>query len=146
MNLIPISFKDACDYVKTHHRHNKPPTGHKFSIGVVDLENNLIGVIMTGRPVSRMLDDGFTVEVNRCCTDGTKNACSFLYGAAWRVAKNLGYKKIITYTLESESMSSLKGAGWIPEKKLIGASWTRPSRERVDQVAQLENKIRWCKI
>jgi len=144
LNLIPIKFQDACDYIAIYHRHNKPPTGHKYSIAA-SLDNEIIGVIMVGRPVSRMLDDGLTLEVNRCCTDGTKNACSFLYGAAWRVAKNLGYKKIITYTLECESGASLNGAGWIPEKRLIGATWSRSTRERQNQPAQLMNKIRWCK-
>jgi len=144
LRLSPINFQDACDYIAIHHRHNKPPTGHKYSIAA-SLDDAIIGVIMVGRPVSRMLDDGLTLEVNRCCTDGTKNACSFLYGAAWRVAKNLGYNKIITYTLETESGSSLNGAGWIPEKRLIGATWSRADRERIDQPAQLVDKIRWCK-
>lgn len=145
LNLIPISFSDACDYVKKYHRHNKPPVGHKFSIG---LENNkeLIGVIMVGRPVSRHMDDGLTLEVNRCCTDGTKNSCSLLYGAAWRVAKNLGYKRIVTYTLEFESGSSLRGAGWINDHTLKGAAWGRKNRERQNQPFQLIDKLRWVKI
>jgi hypothetical protein len=145
LNLIPVSFSEACNYVKKFHRHNKPPVGHKFSIGL-EFENKLIGVIMVGRPVSRHLDDGLTLEVNRCCTDGTKNSCSMLYGAAWRAGKNLGYKKIVTYTLEHESGSSLRGAGWINDHILPGASWSRPSRERVDQTMQLVNKLRWVKI
>lgn len=144
MNLRPISYKEACDFIKIHHRHNKPPIGHKFSIAL-ESNNQIIGVIMVGRPVSRMLDNGLTLEVNRCCTDGTKNACSLLYGASWRVAKNLGYNRIITYTLEIESGSSLKGAGWVNDGIVKGASWNRNIRNRKDQPWQLVNKLRWSK-
>lgn len=144
LTLNPISFKDACDYVKSHHRHLKPPIGHKFSISVLN-EGEICGVIMVGRPVNRVLDDGMTLEVNRCATNGTKNACSLLYSASWRVARNLGYTKIITYTLEGESGASLRGAGWINDKTLKGRVWSTPSRERPHEPAYLLDKLRWCK-
>jgi hypothetical protein len=144
MELTPVTFSEAQEYIKIYHRHNKPPVGHKFSIGLHD-KGNLVGVIIVGRPVSRMLDDGVTLEVNRCCTNGIKNGCSMLYGAAWRVAKNLGYKRIVTYTLEFESGSSLRGAGWINDHTLKGAAWGRKNREREDQPFQLVNKLRWMK-
>lgn len=85
MEIVPITYRRACDFVRELHRHNKPPAGHKFS---VDLEDNgvLIGVAMAGRPISRHFDDGLTLEVNRTCTDGTKNANSMLYGAVRRAA------------------------------------------------------------
>lgn len=95
--LIPVSLSQANDFVEQHHRHHKPVRGHKFSIGCIT-DGRLAAVAIVGRPVSRHLDDGFTLEVNRLCSDGTKNACSFLYAAAARAAKELGYRKIITYT------------------------------------------------
>ena len=91
---------------------------------------------MVGRPVARRLDDGWTLEVNRCCTDGTKNACSILYAAAWRVAKNLGYKKLITYILESEKGTSLRASGWKEVGRAGGLSWDVPSRPRVNKHPQ----------
>lgn len=127
MKLIPITFKKACEFVKQLHRHNKPPRGHKFSIG---LENNgeLVGVIMCGRPIARHFDDGLTIEMNRSCTDGTKNANSMLYGAAWRAAKAMGYTRCITYTQHNESGSSLRAAGWVKVKKLPARkSWKESS-------------------
>lgn len=106
LELRPCDFDTAVRFVGAHHRHNKPPVGHKFSISVYD-GDRLCGVCMVGRPIGRYLDDGLTLEVNRCCTDGTRNACTMLYGAAQRAAAALGYKRIITYTLESENGSSL---------------------------------------
>ena len=90
LTITPIFDKKRL-FVAAHHRHHKPVIGHKFSIAVS--ENGIVrGVAMVGRPVSRRLDDGWTLEVSRCCTDGASNACSMLYGAAWRAAKALGYR------------------------------------------------------
>lgn len=111
LTIRPCDFREAQGFVRDHHRHNKPPVGHKFSIAVYD-GDRLCGVVMVGRPVSRYFDDGQTLEVNRCCTDGTKNACSILYAAAWRAAKALGYKRIVTYTRQSEPGTSLRAAGF----------------------------------
>ena len=111
LTLIPVPLSEANAFVARHHRHHKPVTGHKFSIGCMK-DGRLAGVAIVGRPVSRYLDDGLTLEVNRLCTDGTPNACSFLYGAAWRAARALGYRKIVTYILDTESGASLRAAGW----------------------------------
>ena len=124
MKIVPITFRAACAFVLNLHRHNKPPRGHKFSIGLVDDDNNLIGVAMAGRPVARHFDNGLTLEVNRTCTDGTKNANSMLYGAIWRAGKAMGYKRCITYTQQDESGDSLRGAGWVKVKELSARkSW-----------------------
>ena len=104
--LIPVSFAEANAFVALHHRHHKPVTGHKFSIGCT-ANGQLVGVAIVGRPVSRYLDDGQTLEVNRLCTDGTKNACSMLYAAAWRAARAMGYRKMITYILETSLQMTL---------------------------------------
>lgn len=74
--------------------------------------------------MSRYLDDGYTLEVTRLCTDGTKNACSFLYAAVWRAARAMGYRKAITYILESESGVSLRAAGWQCRGQAGGLQWT----------------------
>lgn len=96
LEVCPVSLKEANAFVEQHHRHHKPVVGHKFSIACTDGEN-IVGVAIVGRPVARYLDDGWTLEVNRLCTDGTKNACSFLYAAAWRAVRAMGYHKLITY-------------------------------------------------
>ena len=96
LRIVPVSLKTANAYVAKQHRHHKPVTGHKFSIGCTNAQDVLVGVAIVGRPVSRYLDDGQTLAVNRLCTDGTKNACSMLYAAAWRAAQAMGYRKIIT--------------------------------------------------
>ena len=111
MTLTPISLSEANAFVALWHRHHKPVVGHKFSIGC-EADGRLAGVAIVGRPVSRYLDDGKTLEVNRLCTDGTKNACSFLYAAAARAARAMGYQRIITYTLDTEGGASLRAAGW----------------------------------
>ena len=129
LELMPISLAAANGFVAEHHRHHKPVRGHKFSLGCM-ADGRLVGVAIVGRPVSRYLDDGLTLEVNRLCTDGTKNACSFLYGAAARAAKVMGYRKIITYILDSESGTSLRASGWQCAGLAGGREWTgkrRPS-------------------
>lgn len=128
MVIKPITLKDACEFIKQHHRHNKPPTGHKFSIAVHDTDGNLIGVATAGRPIARHFDDGLTLEVNRTCTDGARNANSMLYGAIWRAAKAMGYIRCITYTQFDESGASLRAAGWVKVKVLPPRkSWSESS-------------------
>ena len=151
MKLKPITFKAACLFVDEVHRHHKRPQGHKFSIGVVNESEELLAVVMVGRPLSRYLDDGYTCEVTRLASKGEPNVCSMLYGAAWRAAKGMGYTKIITYILEIEPGTSLKAAGWIKEADLNAQnSWDkrRPDHQgdtnnRTVSIAQGVNKQRW---
>ncbi len=103
----------------------------------------VVGVAMVGRPVARHLQDGWTAEVTRCCTTGVKNACSMLYGACWRAARALGYRKLITYTLPEEGGGSLRGAGWwVVGNTNEPRGWNRPGRPRVD-LHPLQCKLRW---
>jgi len=139
--LQPITFAEASRFIAEHHRHHLPPIGWKFGIAAND-GKKVVGVITVGRPVARLLDDGWTLEVTRCCTDGTRNACSMLYGAAWRAAKALGYKRLITYTLREEPGTSLKAAGWKELYITPGNSWSVPSRPRVD-THPLGQKVLW---
>jgi hypothetical protein len=138
LELTRVELKDANEFVAALHRHHRPVVGHKFSLGAV-LDGKLVGVAIVGRPVARMRDDGKTLEVTRLCTDGTRNACSFLYGAASRAAFALGYQKIGTYILASETGSSLVAAGWRTLGQRGGGSWSRGSRPRADN-APLETK------
>lgn len=131
LTLTTISLADANTFVAQHHRHHKPVTGHKFSIGCTE-NGELVGVVIVGRPVSRYLDDGLTLEVNRLCTTGAKNACSFLYGAAAKAAKALGYHKIITYILDTEPGTSLRAAGWVCAGLAGGERWTGKRKPAVD--------------
>lgn len=132
LRLKPLSLREANEYVRQHHRHHKAVVGHKFSIGC-EAGGKLVGVVIAGRPVSRFLDDGHTLEVTRLCTDGTRNACSFLYAAAARAAAAMGYDKIITYTLESENGASLRAAGWTCQGQAGGLHWTGDRKPAVQQ-------------
>ncbi len=127
MKIVPVTLKKAAAFVLAYHRHNQPPRGHKFSIGI-EVEGKLVGVATAGRPVARALDDGLTLEVNRTCTDGTRNANSMLYGAVWRAAKAMGYARMVTYTQADESGASLRAAGWRKAKNLPArGSWAESS-------------------
>jgi hypothetical protein len=95
-----------------------------------------------GRPVARHLDDGWTVEVNRVATDGTRNACSMLYAASWRAARAMGYRRMVTYTLDTEPGTSLRAAGWKIVGEVTARSWSCPSRPRVDKSPH-QGKLRW---
>ena len=143
MEIRPITFRTACDFVKEFHRHHGATVGCKFCIGLFDGEK-MVGCAICGRPVSRYYDDGLTCEINRLCTDGTRNACSMLYGASCRVAKEMGYKKIITYILESENGASLKASGFICEGKAGGTHWTG-ARDKEQNIPN-EYKTRWIKV
>ena len=113
LRLIPLTLKKANEFVEKFHRHSRKMQGHKFSLGLIDDDTNtLCGVCIVGRPISRWVNQVFVCEVSRLATDGTKTACSMLYGAAARTAKAMGYLKIQTYILESEPGTSLKAAGW----------------------------------
>lgn len=142
----PVSFKDAKEYIERYHRHHKAPQGHKFSIGLYDSNGTLIGVVIAGRPVSRHLDNGETLEVTRCCVlEGFKNAVSKLYSAVMNAAKALGYSKVITYTLATESGISMRAAGFECEIVSAGGSWSSPTRQRIDKHPLLP-KYRWSKF
>lgn len=140
--ITPISLREANAFVSAHHRHHKPVRGAKFALAVSDEAGQVRGVAIVGRPVARMSDNGWTLEVNRCCTDGAKNACSMLYGAAWRAARALGYKRLVTYTLPEEGGSSLRAAGMTLLGESGGGSWSRPSRPRID-AAPMQRKLAW---
>lgn len=139
LETFPISLEEANNFVKELHRHHRPVVGHKFSICAV-FNDNVVGVSIVGRPVSRHRDDGLTLEVTRLCTDGTKNVCSFLYGASAKAAFALGYKRIGTYILQSESGISLSASGWRLIGERGGGSWSVPSRPRKDS-HPLEKKL-----
>lgn len=143
LELVPLTLREAHAFVGRHHRHHKPSRGGKFAIGCAE-DGEIVGVAVVGRPVARHLDDGWTVEVNRVATDGTRNACSMLYGAAWRAAKAMGYKRAVTYTLPEEGGASLRGAGWRCIGEAGGGSWDTPTsgRPRVDQ-HPTQTKLRW---
>ena len=150
--LQPITLREACAFVAAHHRHHKPPPGCLFCVAVNDgppgwhppmaYDRQVVGVAIVGRPVSRMLQDGYTAEVTRVCTLGTRNASSALYGACWRAARAIGYRRLVTYTLPEEGGGSLRAAGWKLIGEAGGGSWSCKSRPRVD-THPLQVKLRW---
>jgi hypothetical protein len=139
--LLPITLADANAFVQRHHRHHPPVVGHKFSLAAAK-GGRVVGVAIIGRPVSRVRDDGRTLEVTRLCTDGSRNACSYLYGAAARAAFALGYQRIGTYTLLGEGGVSLRAAGWQLIGERGGGSWSRPARHR-DDCHPTQVKLLW---
>lgn len=151
--ILPITLKDANAFVKANHRHHDSVTGCKFAIGLyktVRGTTQLIGVAICGRPVSRHLDNGVTLEINRLCVTETGNCCSMLYGAATQIAKHMGYKKVITYILESEEGTSLRASGFTLEDECCGAmEWTgkrTDKRKRTEgKRPPKEMKQRWSK-
>ncbi len=143
LDLTPITLDEANAFVSLHHRHHNPVPGAKFCLAVSE-GDTVRGVAIVGRPVARMLDDGWTLEVNRCCTDGTRNACSILYGAARRAAFALGYRRLITYTLPAEGGASLRGAGWREIGLCGGGNWNTKTRPRIDTPELLQGqKLLW---
>lgn len=142
MRIVPCSISEARAFVTAHHRHHPAPVGGLWAHGLAEGEE-MVGVAIVGRPVARHLDDGWTVEVTRVAVlDGYPNGCSMLYGAAWRTARAKGYRKAVTYTLQSERGGSVKAAGWKCIGEAGGGSWSVPSRPRVDK-HPTQTKMRW---
>lgn len=139
--LVPMTLGEARAFVDAHHRHHRAPQGGLFAIGAA-LDEAVVGVVIVGRPVARALANDWTAEVTRLCSIGVRNVCSLLYAAAWRAARALGYRKLITYTLASENGASLRASGWRVVGEVSGRSWSCPSRPRVDK-HPLQNKLRW---
>lgn len=143
LEVRPIGLKAANRFVEANHRHHKKVAGCKFSICACK-GDVIVGVAICGRPVSRHMDDGTVIEINRLCTDGTRNACSLLYGACCRIAKEMGYRKIITYVLASENGASLKASNFTCEGEAGGKIWTG-ERARDNGVPR-ELKTRWMRV
>lgn len=146
LELVPVTLAEANAFVHEHHRHRDPMPGAKFCLGVAAADGRLCGVAMVGRPVARAFDDGLTLEVNRSCTDGTPNANSMLYAACWRAAKALGYRRLISYTQEGESGSSLRAAGWkvVAERPARHSwAWHSKARPRLERGAGEVQRTLW---
>jgi hypothetical protein len=144
LRLVPVTFAQASAFITDWHRHHRPPAGHKYSVGVCDDHDLLVGVATVGRPVARHLDDGLTLELTRLATDRSRNACSILYAACWHAAKALGYRRLITYTRHDESGASLRAAGWRPVAELPPRSgWSTPRRPRDDHGTDGVARHRW---
>lgn len=141
LQLQPMTLGEARAFVAEHHRHHGAPQGGLFAVGLSD-GAMVRGVAIVGRPVARRAADGWTAEVTRLCTLGDENACSMLYGACWRAARALGYKRLITYILASEPGTSLRAAGWRLVGEAGGGSWSRTDRPRVDK-APMQTKLKF---
>jgi hypothetical protein len=141
LDVVPVTITEAKALIAQLHRHHKPPVSGLFAVACSD-GDAVRGVAVVGRPSARMLDDGWTAEVTRVATDGTKNACSILYGACWRAARALGWKKLVTYTLPEEGGASLRASNWRCVGEAGGGSWSRSARPRVD-MHPTQTKLRW---
>lgn len=136
-----MTLRAAREYIDANHRHHRAAQGGLFAVGC-EVEGKTVGCAIVGKPVARMLNDGLTCEITRLCTDGTRNACSFLYRVCVRVAHAMGYKRVLTYTLTDEGGASLRGAGFKQTATTGGGCWSRPSRERTDK-HPTQQKFRW---
>lgn len=139
---IRVPLAEANAFVAELHRHHPPVVGHLFSLGCC-LNDRIVGVVIVGRPVSRVRDDGVTAEVTRLCTDGTRNVCSFLYGKAARAAFALGFDRIGTYTMPDEGGASLRASGWHLIGERGGGEWSSPSRPRAPSRSPIGKKLLW---
>jgi hypothetical protein len=146
MTTRPIELRDANAFVSEHHRHSRRVAGHRWSLGLYE-NDELVGVMICGRPVARMIDQRKTLEVLRVCLSprAPRNANSFLYGKAARIWSEMGGDEILTYTLEKESGASLRGAGWVAVGTVAHGEWSRPSRKRESQAVYKEPKIKWSR-
>jgi hypothetical protein len=111
MRIVPLTLAEANAFVRKHHRHTRMVQHHRFSLGCI-VDGRLVGVAVIGRPACRQHDQNIVAEVSRLTTDGTRNAYSFLLGAAARACKAMGFERIQSFTLQSETGASLRAVGW----------------------------------
>jgi len=143
---VPLTRDEANAFVCEHHRHHSRVQGHRYAFGA-ELGGKLVGVAILGRPVAWQVDQYRELEVSRLCTDGTPNACSFLLGRSARLARELGFRRVFTSILETESGHSLKVAGWIKEYTTRGGSWDRKGRRRPKKAPECPKQVwapQWC--
>lgn len=147
MKTARVELAGANHFVHLFHRHHGPVVGHRYSFGAYTDRGGIVGVAICGRPRAKSIDKRHVIEVLRCATNGHRNACSFLYGKAARVAAELGFRAVITYTLASEEGGSLRAMGWWPElldERSDEGNWTCDSRPREQTKGQgLGQKVRW---
>jgi hypothetical protein len=129
LRIIPLTLKEANALVRGYHRHHDKVQGCRWAIGAMKNEQ-LVGACIVGRCQARMVEQYLECSVTRLVTFGGKNECSFLYGAAARIAREMGYEKIRTEILENEPGTSLKAAGWTYSHTTKGGNYDRPSRKR----------------
>lgn len=149
MRIVPLTLRAANDFVETWHRHSARTAndGGKFAIGLLE-GDDLVGVAIVGRPVSRMLQQGeaYPAELLRLCTSTAcpKGGGSKLYTRAKRIWQLMGGTNFHTYTLTRESGESLRGAGLkAPAASVPAERWDRPGRPRRARSIEDEPKLRW---
>jgi hypothetical protein len=145
LRVVPLTLKQANEMIAKLHRHHKPVVGHRFTLGAM-LDGALVGAVVVGRPVSRELPQYEVAEVTRLVTDGTPMACSFLYQAAARTAKEMGFTSIQTYILDSEPGTSLKAAGWKMDGYTAGGNWNHSWRKGRREDQPMFPKQRWMRV
>lgn len=144
LDLCPVTLREARAFVERVHRHHRKPQGGLFAVAA-ERNGDVVAVAIVGRPVARHLQDGYTAEVTRLASTGARNACSLLYAAAWRAARALGYRRLVTYTLAEENGASVRAAGWRCIGEAGGGRWSRVSRPRVD-LHPTQGKLRWEQV
>lgn len=146
--LRPLSRDDANALVRQWHRHHKPVVGHCFAIGCA-FSDRLCGAVIVGRPVAPALQDGFTCEVTRLVTDGTPHAASRLLGAAWRAARAMGYRRMVSYVRADEHGTCYRASGWRPVADVRGEAWTHGNKATrwlpglYEPTTEIVDRVRW---
>lgn len=146
MKIVPLTLRQANDFVEQHHRHSARTAndGGKFAIGL-QVDGALIGAAIVGRPVARLLQVEGSAEILRCCVlpGAPKGACSRLYGRCKRIWQLMGGDRVVTYSLASEPGDSLRGAGFVIEAEVAARTWDTPSRRRDARAIEEQDKLRW---
>ena len=134
---VPITQREAKAFIRRHHRHHLPPVASIFQVALASTTTGeIVGVAMVNRPVVPQLCDGHTAEVVRLCVreaPEAQHAASALYARCWRIAREMGYIRLLTYTLADETGVSLVAAGWRVVHRSKGHTWNHPSRPRIDK-------------
>jgi hypothetical protein len=143
LTVVPCTINQANAFVQQMHRHHGSIPIARLAFAVTDETGVVRGVAIVGRPCNPVLDDNWTLEVRRVCTDGCPNACSALYAVSWKAVKAIGYRRLITYTLPEEGGASLRAVGWEPVQGCGGRPWNHKKRARQANPLFLVKKTRW---
>lgn len=151
ISLRPATLREARSYVARHHSHHAPPVGHLWSIAA-EVDGELVGVVVVGRPVAQGLQNPRTAEVTRLCCDGLhRNTASRLLGAAWRAASAMGITRLVSYLRSDEIGTCYRAAGWVEVAEVAGRPWTSGNKSArllpglYEPSSEIVDRTRWEK-
>lgn len=155
LTIRPATLREANNFVRRWHSHNKPVKGCMFAAACETRGRDVVGVAIVGRPIAPALQDGRTIEVTRVATPGLRadrrcwGAMSMLLRSVWQAAWALGVRRGVSYTRSDESGRGYEAAGWVAVATTRPEEWTGGNKSMrwlpglYVPTTELVERVRW---